>query len=362
MEEKERNIKSLLKMFGGKYFRESSRAILKLYFEGNHTNATIDNKLLAELIGCTPIQASKILSSLGKLGLIQKTHESNSYFVYPIDIFRMICLDKYKSRQNDELQVFNSLFLKSHISCIVERMDLLSSYSVLKNLFQDTPLQDNIYLELNTSCLACCTPHDELSMDEKKFVNRYFSKVAYEMFYKRYQALKWRLEEQKHLSQYVETFYIICIKNVRSYLINLRVKKNPNAMDMYLFFLNNFKKAFQEVKNHILQGRLQILVDFDRNHYNGPLIISGNATVLSLKESLANLGQISNLFFYDDQLASYFRQSYKKLFESIIKTEGLKQGGGLLDGFQGEQRGSWLLDRNDRLINEEIERIKQKLF
>ncbi|MHA1313354.1 MAG: hypothetical protein ACTSRB_05580 [Candidatus Helarchaeota archaeon] len=331
MHDKTREIQRLLKIAGGQYLKESAEILNRLYFSGNYQEEKIDNRLLAGMMDISTTKASKILSSLARVDLIQKAPEENAYFTHEIDTLCRICLEQLKKSWQADIRAINSVFSRNFFAPFVE----------------------------NINGPACSIPFDSLDLTTQKILKQYFSKVAYDIFHERYLALKWRLEEQRRRGIKEGTvYYIINVRAIRSIVLKISEKKGLDPIHVYLTFLKNLESFFKNFYDFLLDGHLQVIIDTEHKNINGPLVIFENNAYLCLIENPNHPGNDRILYFHDAEIVQILTTSYRKLFENIMRAENYKEQDDLPNFLLREERGKWLYESQTKKLRDEIRFIE----
>ncbi|MHA1146121.1 MAG: hypothetical protein ACTSRW_15395 [Candidatus Helarchaeota archaeon] len=355
MDDKTREIQRLLKIAGGQYLKESAEILNRLYFSGNCQDEKVDNRLLAEMMDISTTKASKILSSLARVDLIQKAPEENTYFTHEVDTLCRICLEQLKASWQADIRAINSVFSRNFFTPFVEKINFFSMYQSLKKMFRITNLRNDLYLEINSGGPACNVPFDSLDLASQRVLKQYFSKTAYDIFHERYLALKWRLEEQKRRGIKEGTvYYIINVRAIRSHLLRISEKKGLDSIHAYLTFLKNLDIFLQNVYDFLVDGHLQVIIDIEHKNVNGPLIIFENNAYLCLTENPYHPGNDRILYFNDAEIIRILTVSYKKLFENMMRAENYKEQDDLPNFLLREERGKWLYESQTKKLRDEI--------
>ncbi|MHA1146119.1 MAG: hypothetical protein ACTSRW_15385 [Candidatus Helarchaeota archaeon] len=359
MHDKTREIQRLLKIAGGQYLKESAEILNRLYFSGNYQEEKIDNRLLAGMMDISTTKASKILSSLARVDLIQKAPEENAYFTHEIDTLCRICLEQLKKSWQADIRAINSVFSRNFFAPFVENINMSSMYQVFKEMFRITNLRNDLYLEINSGGPACNVPFDSLDLTTQKILKQYFSKVAYDIFHERYLALKWRLEEQRRRGIKEGTvYYIINVRAIRSIVLKISEKKGLDPIHVYLTFLKNLESFFKNFYDFLLDGHLQVIIDTEHKNINGPLVIFENNAYLCLIENPNHPGNDRILYFHDAEIVQILTTSYRKLFENIMRAENYKEQDDLPNFLLREERGKWLYESQTKKLRDEIRFIE----
>ncbi len=355
MDEKKRDIQRLLKIAGGQYLKESAEILNRLYFSGNYQDEKIDNRLLAGMMDISTTKASKILSSLARVDLIQKAPEENTYFTHEVDTLCRICLEQLKKSWQADIRAINSVFSRNFFTPFVENVSIFSMYGAFKEMFRITNLRNDLYLEINSGGPACSIPFDSLDLAMQKVIKRNFSKMAYDIFHERYLALKWRLEEQKRRGIKEGTvYYILTVNAIKSHLLKISEKKGLDPIHVYLTFLKNLESFLKNFYDFQIDGHLQVIIDTEHKNINGPLIIFENNAYLCLHENPFIQGMYRILYFHDAEIIRILTESYKKLFENMMRAENYKEQDDLPNLLIREERGKWLYESQTKKLRDEI--------
>ncbi|MHC1591553.1 MAG: hypothetical protein ACXQS8_05665 [Candidatus Helarchaeales archaeon] len=356
----EKNITRLLKIAGGQYLRDSTRVLHELYFKGKHDHLKMDNRLISEMLSIDKVKASKVLSALASVNLIEKGAEENTYFAHDKNDFLQICLEKLSRSWQKDLQTINSLFSKNFTTPFVEGIDTLSTYYHLRDIFKNTKLHENIYFEIISGGPASSIPLNRFSEIENKMITRFFSKNAYDIFYERYLELKKRLQLQKEYGISEGTvYYVICIKSLKSYFDFLFKDNRERYAGAYSMILTSLNHSFEELEEYFLSGQLLIYIDLEHKFINGPQIIHGNHIIQCFTENPFAPANWRILHFVDPVMVSYFRQSYERVFRNLVLREGYKEEDRAANFVRRESFGRWLHETQLKKIKDEIKALEE---
>ncbi|MHC1590475.1 MAG: hypothetical protein ACXQS8_00140 [Candidatus Helarchaeales archaeon] len=356
----ELEIQKILKMAGAQYLKESTRFFTTLYINGQYQGKEINNTIIADLLDISTIKASKILSSLARVDLIEKAPKENTYFLHSPEKLYQTCLNKLASTWKDDIQAVNTVFSKNAFPVIVEQVDPFSLYARWRDALKLTSLQNNIYFEINSGGPACCIPFNQLDNKLQELLGKYFSKMAYDAFHERYLTLKWRLEEQKKRGiEQGSVYYIICPSAAKSHIVNFYEIEGPSVFHSYVILLSNLKHAFHELQEFMLNGQLQIIIDLNHKKINGPLSIHENDVYLCFIENMKAAGNYRVIHFNDARLSRIFEKSFQDLFNNMMRQDGYEKPLSLPNFIEKRERGQWLYESQLKKIENEIENVKK---